>query len=220
MKKILLLQICLAFFFLGQSQVTENVRTMSKGNENALSIFIESVNKSQVVDTWNKTMKRYSKSRTELSAANNELFTDNAEIKDLSENPIDIYATTIEKSSGGVELIVWFYLGGAYMSSAKHPEQFLAAKKFLIDFAQSAHKTALEETLVTEEKKLRELQGTQKTLINKGDNLVQDIARLERQLEDAKVTLEANKGMVSEQEALVKEQEKIVEKLKQEIKKG
>jgi hypothetical protein len=220
MKKILLLQICLAFFFLGQSQVTENVRTMSKGNENALSIFIESVNKSQVVDTWNKTMKRYSKTRTELSAANNELFTDNAEIKDLSENPIDIYATTIEKSSGGVELIVWFYLGGAYLSSAKHPEQFLAAKKFLIDFAQSAHKTALEETLVFEEKKLRELQGTQRTLVNKGDNLVQDIARLERQIEDAKVTLEANKVMVSEQEAVVKEQEKIVEKLKQEIKKG
>lgn len=220
MKKILLLQICLAFCFAAQSQVTENVRTMSKGNENALSIFIESVNKSQVVDTWNKTMKRYSKTRTELSAANNELFTDNAEIKGLSENPIDIYATTIEKSSGGVELIVWFYLGGAYLSSAKHPEQFLAAKKFLIDFAQSAHKTALEETLVIEEKKLRELQGTQRTLVNKGDNLVQDIARLERQLEDAKVTLEANKGMVSEQEAVVKEQEKIVEKLKQEIKKG
>lgn len=220
MKKILLLQICLTFFFLAQSQVTENVRTMSKGNENALSIFIEGVNKSQVVDTWNKAMKRYSRTKTELSAANNELFTDNAEIKDLSENPIDIYATTLERSSGGVELVVWFYLGGAYMSSIKHPDQYLAAKKFLIDFAETAKKSALEETLVTEEKKLRELQGTQKTLVNKSDNLVQDIARLERQIEDAKISLEANRAMVREQDSLVNEQEKLVERLKQEIKKG
>lgn len=220
MKKLFLLQSCLFFFLAANCQVTENVRTMSKGNENALSIYIEGVNKNQVVDLWTKTMRKYSKIKTELSAANNELFTDNAILKDISDNTIDLYATTIEKSTGGVELVVWFYLGGAYLSSAKHPEQYLAAKKFLVDFAQSTHLLALEEILATEEKKLKEFQATQKTMINKGENLTQDIARLERQLQEAKDALTANKTLVKDQENLVNDQEGVVEKLKEEIKRS
>lgn len=199
-------------------QVNENVRTMSKGNENALSIIIEGAAKSQVIDAWTRTMKKYSKAKTELSASHNELFTDNAEIKDISENPIDIYATTLEKSSGSTELVVWFYLGGAYLSSARHPEAYLEGKKFLVEFSRTAKVAALEEQLALEEKKLRDIDREHKTLINKGANLEQDIARLDRQLQEAKDALNANKTMIGQQEAAVKEQEKVVEELQKEIK--
>ena len=49
-----------------------------------------------------------------------EYFSDNAEIKDMSENAVDIISKVYDNGAEGTTVAIWFNLGVTYLSSEKY----------------------------------------------------------------------------------------------------
>jgi hypothetical protein len=98
-----------------KSAIKEEVRAMSEGSFNAIVLELPATSADKVEDAWKSFMKKY-KGKTKYSKKNKEFFTDDTEIKGMSDNTIDVYAKVEDRGDAGSELVVWFNLGVTYLS--------------------------------------------------------------------------------------------------------
>ena len=162
MKKITLL-IALVFGLTSiYAQVKEAKRFMSQGQNNALVVSLKKSNKSEVEKEWMRIVKAFG-GKTKKISKTGEIFTDNADVSAMSRNTIDIYAL-VEERGPDAELVVWFDLGGAFLSSEMHTTRFPYAEKLLNDMALRVSEAAMEEELARQESMLSSLSEQMKKL--------------------------------------------------------
>lgn len=203
-----------------QAQGFQEVKkSMSQGEHNAYVLNFDIGDAETIADLWVDYQKDEAKQKPKFNKGTKEYLADDAEIKDISNNTIDIYSTVTSKEKGkGAIVHVWFDLGGAYLSSARHPERMAATKQWLSGFNKQVRVAFAEQLLEAEEDKLKDLQKELKDAEKTKSNAESDISKLEKELEEARNEVKESTKMISEKQAAVKEQEAKVEAAKAKVK--
>ncbi len=229
MKKIFttVLSFCAAFTFAQNYniEVTESNESVGTGSNNALVVVIYDADLETVEKEWKSRVKDFNTEKTTLSK--HTLFADNATIKEMGNNTVDIYTNFSEKKDGEkktVRMVVGFDLGGAYLSSSQHKDKFEVAKKIIKDFAVKMTKEAVEEQVKIANKALDKLNDKQKDL-EKGkkemeENIVDDKEKIKKAEEDIKKNeenIKTNEKQQEEQKKLIEAQKKVVEDIRKKL---
>lgn len=210
MKTFVVLILSILFVPFGQAQIVEATKVMSQGDNNALTVRLPDTEVKVVEKEWESFIKGY-KAKLRKIKKSSEIFADNAKIEDISSNTVDVYALVSERGDD-TELSVWFDMGGAYLNSESHPDQYNKAQGMLNDFLGRVSKTYIANLLNVEQKKLKDLEGDMKAIEKDQENSVKDIAKYEEKIMEAKANIE--KCKLDKEEAM-----KAIEAQKAEVKK-
>jgi hypothetical protein len=185
MKKLQLITILLfASIFIANAQsnfiVNEVRQIMSKGEQTGFEVPIAGGKAENVKSNFEKWLKK-NNAKVTSSKKSPEIFGDNASLKLVSQNTVDIYATCIPSGNGAV-LYVYADLGGAFISSAAYPQQYTAMEAMLKKFSQEQALEMVESQLEQEEKIL-------KTLNKDIENLKKDKTGYVKDIETAKALI-------------------------------
>ena len=143
-----------------------------------------------------------------------ELFADDCELKDMGDNTFDVYAKVTPGKEGEVEVAMAVDLGGAYLNSRDHAEQYKVMEGMLHEFGVSATKAAIGNEMKAAEKVWEGYEKEQKDLEKDKERLEKSIEDNEKRIEDAKKEIEQakkdieqNKGDQEMKKASIKEQQ-------------
>lgn len=218
MKKVTLLLTFMTFSIVAMfAQVREGSASMSKGSENAFSLELRSTNQKDVEKAWEKYIKGY-KGKVKKDKKSGELFSDDSQIKDLSSNTVDVYATIVPSGDNTI-LTVWYDMGGAFLNSEMHGDKVPLAEKMLNDFALSVSTAQVEEQLKEEEKILKDLEKDQKGLEKDKSSLEDDIKKFEQKIVEAKEAIVSNLENQKNKQVEIETQKKVVSGIQATLKK-
>lgn len=186
-----------------QVVINEGMQLMSTGSNNAMTMAIPGANKKKVETVW-KTFSKDFKSRTRKDRKSGLYFSDDAKLRSISDNDMDIYARFDEGGSGTVATL-WFDLGGAYLASETHENAYEEAEDLMTRFANAVGKSMAEDNVDEQEKILKSM--------NK------DMHKLEKDKETYEKKIEEAKALITEMEGNIKQNEKDQEGKKIEIQK-
>ncbi|MEM1326628.1 MAG: hypothetical protein AAGI23_11770 [Bacteroidota bacterium] len=184
-----------------QIMIEENLQTMSAGTHNALSMAIPNADEKKVEHVWKQFSKDF-KTRTQRDRKSGLYVSDDAKLKNISNNTVDLYAQ-FERGGSGTLVTLWFDLGGAYLASETHEAAYESAQQMMQDFAKAVKKSMAEDDLKVQEKALKELG---KEL----ERLAKDKEQYEKKI------AEANE-LIREMENSIKQNEKDQEAKQQQI---
>lgn len=196
--------------------ITETRTPMSRGTQPALVVTIPGAQIKDVNAAWKNELKGY---KAKVKEEKNEIFADNALVKAIGDNTIDLY-TRLTETKEGVLMQLFVDLGGAFMASNTHPEQYKAAENIVYQFAVAQTKVAIGQQVVIAQKTLEKLQKDQKKLEGDGKALEREIEKdreqikgLEAQIQDAQKLIEENKKAQGTSQAQVDQQKAMIEGL-------
>lgn len=215
--KYLMLFVFLLGFGTIFSQVNEGLRTMPKGKKNAISIILKKTTKKDVEKQWEKYVSDF-KGKTKFDKKSGIIFADNATIEEMSENTVDVYAQILAVGAD-TELVTWFNLGGAYLSSEAHPEAYGKANSMLVEFAEQVSTASIEELLAAEEDKMKKLQKEQEELEKDKKGLEGNIVKYEEKIAEAKRSITENESAQRKQQEAIEGQQKVISEIKARLKK-
>lgn len=179
-----------------KATVKEEIRTNSKGSNPALVMEFPVTTAEKVKDAWSSFVKDY-KGKTEYNKKDKEYFTNNAVIKEMSDNTLDICARIDDKAEKGSEISVWFSFGPTYISQKDNPKQFEVANKIMEKFAKKLSADLLEDQLKEEEKLLKKMEDDLK-------DLAKDEAKRKKDIEEYKETIKKMEENIKKAEEDVK----------------
>lgn len=216
MKKhvLLLLTPLFALAVHGQSvkiKVEEKSENIGGGSHNCLVVTIYDAKPDDIKKEWKSKMKDYN---AKVSGGD-EIFADNALIKEVSDNTCDVYAKT-EKGNADNEtkFIVGFVLGETWLSSSSNSSSYKAAEKIVKDFATKMSKDAMNDIVKAEQKKLDALKDNEADLEKKNKNLNDDIADYQKKIDQAKADIKTNEDDQAKKKAEVEAQQKVLDAAK------
>lgn len=212
MKKVTLL---MALVFGASSifaQVKEAKRFMSQGQNNALVVSLQKSSKEEVEKEWMKIVKDFG-GKTKKIAKTGEIFTDNADIPAMSRNTVDVYAL-IEERGPDAELVVWFDLGGAFLSSEMHTTRYPYAENLLKNMSLKVSEVAMQEALSAQEEQLKSLAEKLNELRTEKGAITNEIMKYVDKITEAKNKIEAVDAQLKSTQQTYSAQEKAVESAK------
>ncbi len=229
MKKflIILFLLCNSLFLSAQPEpkITEQIRSNSKGSFNALVMEIpgklSSLNGAK--KAWGTYVKKY-KGKVSFNKKADEYFSDDAKIKGMSENAVDIYCKIIPKDVENLEVIVWYNLGIIYLSSKEYSQGMAAAEGIMIEFSKLVYLNLYKDELKEEEALLKkmnaELRKTQKqtqSFENKIKDFESEISKIQKKIGETKELLSSSKEKQTKQKSEISTQEKTIDNTLKEI---
>ena len=161
---------------------------------------------------WAKHLKPY-KGKTKKTKNSNEWFTDNAKMKLISKNTVDIYAvfTPIQE---GTRLIVWYDLSGTYLNSQLHGQQANTGEQVLYDFALAIKKEQAKAQILEEETKLKELETNLEKLSKEEKDFQKTIEELKAKIAELESNVKSNQTNQSQTQSDIEAQKKAIEAAK------
>ncbi|MFH2096143.1 MAG: hypothetical protein ABIJ16_10595 [Bacteroidota bacterium] len=215
MKNLLFVAVilCATGGIFGQKEikVTESNENIAEGSNNALSVIIFEADDKEVEKAWKKLMKDYNAK----VSMKKEIFADDATIKDISSNTIDIYAKIEKTKDGDAKITVAFDLGGAFLSSSQHSSQFKAAKEIMQKFGVDCAKEAIRIQVKEAEKVLEKMEGEKQDLVKENENLNNKIAGWEKDIEKAKEDIKTNEKNQEDKTKEIEGQKSTIETIKE-----
>ena len=209
MKKLVVALFALFSFQIAEAQIIEASKVMSQGDNNSLTISLPDTDQKIVQKEWESYVKSY-KGKMRKIKKSTEIFADDCKLEQISNNTVDVYAIVNQRGEN-TEVSVWFDLGGSYLNSEVHPEQYEKAEAMLQQFSGKVSKTYVANLLNEEQKKLKKMEGDYKSIEKSQENSVKDIAKFEEKIEEAKANIEDCK-VRKEQAAKDIEAQKVVVK--------
>ncbi len=217
MKKLIVLALLIGIIPSLFAQVKEGVMSMSQGDKNGLSILLKKTEKKSVEKEWMSFLKDY-KGKTKKAKKSDELMTDDAMIKGMSSNTVDIYSSVVSAGED-TRLTVWYDLGGAYLSSSKHAEGYAVADKMLNKFSLKVSRGLVEEELKMQENEMKKLEKDLAGLKKDKEQLEADIVKYEEKIKQAKADIETNLANQKNKESEITSQADVVKEVKEKLKK-
>lgn len=189
-------------------KIKESNESIGEGSHNALVVTLYGVNPSDAEDSFKSFMKTYDGKRSSKGGA---VFIDNALISDMGPNTIDIYGKANgKKGDPEITFIVAFDLGGAFLNSSEHKNQYKAAEKIVKEFAVKTIKDAIEEQMKDANKVQSKLEDAQKDLEKENKNLNGDIEDYKAKIKRAEDDIVKNKAAQDKKKAEIEAQKKVV----------
>lgn len=202
--------------------IKEESKPNSKGSFNALVMDLPGVSAKEAQKAWSKYAKKL-KGRTKYERRANEYITDDATIKDMSDNTVDIIAK-VEEQGDGSRISLWFNLGVSYLSSKDFPERYPAGEKILRDFARTvsadmieAELKEAEKELKTRENDLQKLEKEEKQRTKDIEDYKNTIQKMEANIKTAEGDIQESKDNQEKKKTDIEEQKKVVEEIKKRL---
>lgn len=197
--------------------ILETKAPMSKGTQPALMVTIPGATAKDV----EKGLKAlFADQRAKVKLEKGEFFGDNAAIKQLSENTVDLYARLTDTKEG-VAVTLFVDLGGAFLSAGTHPDPYKAAENLLYQFAVEQTRDAIGRQVLDADKLAsvllkdkEKLEDKERSLIREIDRHEEHIKNLQREIEDARKLIEENKRALGAKQLELDQQRAKVEELK------
>lgn len=188
-------------------KVSESNEKIGGGSHNALVVSIYESSPEAIEKEWKSLMKSYDAKVTSKDF----IFADNALIKTMGPNTIDVYARSEKVKDNEIKFIVAFDLGGAYLSSSQHSQQYGTAKDIVEKFARTMTKESIADQLKAETKILNKLVSQEKDLVSDQESLNKDITEWKDKIKKAEEEIVKKKAEQEKKKAEIAAQQKVVE---------
>ncbi|MBL7888667.1 MAG: hypothetical protein JNL24_03890 [Bacteroidia bacterium] len=220
MKRILTLALAVSMgtaLFAQKIKVKESKETIGGASNNALVVTLYGVSPSDAEESFRSFMKQYDGKR---SSKDGGIFIDNASIKEISgNNTIDIYGIAQgKKGDAEITFVVAFDLGGAFLNSSEHKDQYKIAEKIVKEFAVKATKEAIENELKAAQKAQEKLEDDQKSLEKDKKGLEKDIEDYKAKITKAEQDIVKNKSDQDKKKSEIEAQKKVVSTINDKLK--
>ncbi len=209
------------FLFMGPVLMAQSIKVKEQNadfsvaqNVNALVVEIPYVSQDFIDSKVKKLFKglgKHKQSKKEHSALM-------VELKDMGKMPFNAYAITQVTNKEEVSVSFGFDLGGAYLNSKEHPDQFKIIQKIIEEFASASVKTWVEQIFDKESKTLSSLEKDQKDLVKRKENLEKEIKDFEKKIADNKEDIKKNLDDQSIKKTEIDTQKKNVENVEKRLK--
>jgi hypothetical protein len=203
--------------------IKEETKANSKGSFNALVMELPGTTDKEVNKAWSKFMKKY-RGKTKFDRKVSEYITDDATVKEMSDNTVDILAKVEARGTDGTAVSVWFNLGVSYLSSKDHSERYPAGEKLLKLFANQVSADMIEQELAKAEKMFKELEEQLKKLEKEktqGEKDIEDfkstILKMEESIAKGEDALQKNDEQQRETTLGIEAQKTVVEEIKKRL---
>lgn len=197
--------------------IEEQLETMTMGTHNALRMAIQGADEKKVEQVWKQFAKDF-KTRTQKDRKSGLFVSDDAKIRSLSDNTVDVY-TRFDRGGNGMLVTMWFDLGGAYLSSETHEEAYEQGEQLMRDFADAVRKSMAEDNVKEQEKALKMLNKDLERLEKENDQYNKKIEEAEALIKEMKANIEQNKKDQTAKQQEIDAQEKVVDKAKEKVRK-
>ncbi len=232
MKRVLLsaLIVLASLSFVKAQNITVDTTKVvfSVGSKEAFIVKVYETNIKEVTKQWNRFIKDH---KGKIAGKDkSEIFGDNVNIKELSNNTCDLYTKIAEKDKY-IEIQTAVDLGGAFLTQKSHPEKYVVFQGILKKFAVNASKAGVlaqkkeqEKLLSKKEKELKKLVSEKKKLEKGIEEYKQDIKAKEQAIEGNKKEQELKEREVDDYKSTLgaemsKDQKKTLSIKEKELKK-
>ena len=189
-------------------KIKESNENIGGGKHPALIVNIYDVNPSDAEDAFKAFMKKYGGKR---SSQDGGVFIDNATIKDISENTVDIYGIANgSKSDLNITFAIAFDLGGVFVSS-DIKDKYKIAEKIVYEFALQTTKDAIEKELKDAKKAQSKLEDAQNNLESDNKSLKTDIENYKSKIKKAEEDIVKNLSDQEKKKSEIELQKKVVD---------
>ena len=171
-----------------QSMVTESVVAIDGKSRNSLAIIVKDGKADDVKKAWKKQLKDLKGKVSDKSI----IFGDDCQNKAMGDNTFDVYSTVEDLGDQGIRLVAAFDLGGAYLSTADHPDKYPAAEQIMRRFAIGQAKEVVKGEIDASQKILKGFEKELSGLEKDKKKLEKDIEDYQKKIEEAKVAIEKN----------------------------
>ncbi|EJF53463.1 hypothetical protein SapgrDRAFT_1759 [Saprospira grandis DSM 2844] len=222
MRSLYLLFICMlwaaATFGQLEAEIAEEFRTLSEGSQSAFVMSLPTGDSKLVKKAWAKYSKKKFKKKAKYEKGEDRMFTDDARIKDMSTNTVDLYVRTVIVGEDSLEFVLWCNLGAVYLSGKEYPDRANLARGYMQEFASlifldilKAREKEEKAVLKLQEKEAKKQEKAIAKLAKKIEKYQEEIAKIEAKIGE----VEEEKG--KEEEVLL-EQKSNIEGQEEEIK--
>jgi hypothetical protein len=188
-------------------KVSESNEKIGDGSHNSLVVTIYEAVPEEIEKAWKSLMKDYD---AKVSVKDG-VFADNALFKQMGTNTVDVYARTEKGSANEVKFVVAFDLGGAYMSSSQHSQQYNVAKDMVENFAKKMTKESITDQLKAEQKIFNKLVSAEKDLVSDQENLSSDIVNWKEKIKKAEEEIVKKKADQEKKKQEIATQQKVLD---------
>lgn len=171
-----------------QTVVTEEVVAIDGKSRNSLSVTIKDATVDDVKKAWKKQLKDLKGKVSDKTI----IFGDDCQLKPMGDNTFDVYSVIEDLGESGIKVSAAFDLGGAYLSTADHPEKYPAAETLMRSFAVAQAKEVVKVEIAASEKILKGFEKDLSGLEKDKSKLEKDIEDYEKKIEEAKAEIEKN----------------------------
>ncbi len=214
MKKILLISLAIIFassIFAQKIEVKEVSGKFRNGNQNALSTYVYHSNLKTVQKEFQNLLKSY---KGKVSTKKGEMIGDDLLIPSVSNNTIDVYAYFVDTKDGAVEVIAGFDLGGAYLSSSMHQEQYARVVQIIREFSLKITEKAYADYIKGEAKNLTSAKKAHEKMLKERTNLEKQNQDFKKKIEQNEKEIEKMGKKIDDNASKLKEMESEFDKLK------
>jgi len=161
--------------------VTEGEDVLAGKVQNAMTITIHNGVADIVTKAWKKQLKGLKGKIT----AKDELFADDCKLEAMGTNTFDLYSKTRVVEGLGCNLVTSIDLGGAYLNSTDHADQFKVMRDMVYTFGVEQNKAVIQIEVDGHEKALKALQKELVSLEKKDKKMDEDIAKNKTAISEA-----------------------------------
>jgi len=164
--------------------VEEVIKEMSKGMQSGFEVLVPEVTLREIKSDLSKYIRKGSRGKVEEK--NGETFITGAVNKNISPDLFTVYVKRLEVDDG-VKLTAFFTADDTlFFTTSLNPDQGLAIKKYLKDFAVAQYRELVSSELGLQQRKLQDMEM-------QFENLVKAKQKSERTINESKRTIELNK---------------------------
>lgn len=188
------------FFYAQDVKTNEENVSFSNGTHNAIVVTIPHGNKDVIEKELKSELKDWG---GKYNSSKGEMQTMGASSKAMGNKIYDGYAKIISENDKEVRVAFAIDLGGAYLDSRQHGDQYKVMNERIKKFGKKAAHESIDVQIAAEAKVLKELEGNKKDL--------------EETIEDSKKDIEDYKKRIAEAEQKIKDSEAALSKKGEEI---
>jgi hypothetical protein len=170
--------------------ITETVKNFSAGNQNCYVMLIPQAAAKDVTDDWKIYIRKDTKAKPADNSGETSIM--GAFCKNISPNPINIYATFLE-TSDGVQISVWVNDGATFVSTQANSDRSVAVQNYLHNFGVQEYKDVVKYQLDQEQKKQKDMEKV-------FDGFVKDQKRSEGNIASYKKDIEKLQAKIADEQ--------------------
>jgi hypothetical protein len=155
-----------------------------------------------------------------LDKKSNEWLADDAKLETISENTVDVYTKFSENLSGHVtDVTFWFDLGGAFLSTANHPDKVVFAHQLMNRYGNMVTEVLIEEELKMQDKRLKELDGDLDKLVKVNEDYHKKIDDAQAIIDEMNKSIEINLNEQGVKKKSIEDQRATIDQVKDRLSK-
>lgn len=191
-------------------QISEASKSMSLGTNSSFSIDLVGTTPKMAENEWKSFIKSY-KGKTKKNRKAGEYVTDDANIDDISDLPVDIYAS-FSNADTVTTGTFWFNLGDSFLSSDMHADRTPAVENLLKAYAFEVNKQMARDNVKAQEKYQRSLDKDLKNLVKDNASYHKEIEEAKKRIAVMEKNIEMNLKAQEDKKTEIEKQNVVVEK--------